>query len=66
MSYPQLQGLSPTIQIRLERCCDEMQILVLSHFPTLADLYGTELQDRIFMTMYLELIHMGFFKESKK
>jgi hypothetical protein len=65
MSYPKLQGLSDEAQKRLELCCVEIQEIAVCHFPELRGLYGNELQDRIFMTMYFELIHMGYFKENK-
>jgi hypothetical protein len=60
-----IPGLDKGVQQRLDACSQAMRQIAVHYFPELVTLYGTELDDRIFMTMYLELIHMGFFKDGK-
>lgn len=61
MNLPKLEGLNKQDQLRFEHCVDELVNIVDSHFPELRKIYE-DFESRIFMTLYLEMIHMGFFK----
>jgi hypothetical protein len=61
----ELPDVSKNVQARFDACREAMQVIAVSFFPELQGLYGNELEERIAMTMYLELIHMGFFKDAK-
>lgn len=62
-----IPGLSDEINSRLEKCCIEIEKILDKYFPEFKALYGeNDFYDRLFMTIYIEMIHAGFFTNSKE
>jgi hypothetical protein len=61
MKLPKIEGLDDKNQLRFELCATDVIDIMDFHFPELRNLYDN-FEVRVFMTLYLEMIHMGFFK----
>ena len=58
-----IPGLPDDIQIRLDACAKSIACILDVYFPEFRQSYKDEFDDRLYMSLYLELIHAGFFKE---
>jgi len=61
--FPKIDELSEKDQYRLELCCEDIVRIMDKYFPELRKA-RQELEERIFMTLYLETIHMGLYKKN--
>jgi hypothetical protein len=57
-----IPGLPDNIQERLDSCHAEISLVLDKYFPEFRASYKDNFDDRLYMTLYIELIHAGFFK----
>lgn len=60
-----IEDLSVENQKKLDRCVRQIKRSVDKYFPEIRKSWDN-FDERIYMTMYLELIHAGVFKRIKK
>lgn len=56
-----IPGLSEEDQKRLDECVPKLISTIDKYFPEIRNSWD-QFESRVYMTVYLELIHAGFFK----
>jgi hypothetical protein len=61
-----IPGLDDAVQERLTKCAYEITLILDRCFPEFRASYDDNFDERVCMTLYMELIHAGFFKDKMK
>lgn len=60
-------NLDPVLEYRLDQCCEDLAMVMRANLPEIIDYWEKKqsgsFMDRLKMTVYLEMIHAGFFNE---
>ncbi len=66
----QIQGVSKEVQERFDICCKKITTIIKVTFPEIVEAWEKRdpgsFEERVFMTMYMEMIHAGFFDKEEK
>jgi len=60
-----IPGLQEDIQTRLDQVVVEIAYILDEFFPEFRQSYKDNFEERLYSTLYLELIHAGFFKNDR-
>lgn len=58
-----IENLSDEVNQRLHNCVTNIAFELDYYFPEFRLYYKDSFDDKIFMSLYIELIHVGFFNE---
>ena len=58
-----IPNLDSAVQERLDNCVKEILVILNKYFPEFRSSYEYDFDERLYLGLYLELIHAGFFKE---